>query len=298
VRWGVSLTIAVPMLALAPSACDDAIERDTPPRYYVPPDEEDAGGSVGPLADASIGPSTPGDASDDGPVVPAFDPAKLPLAGWFRAYAGSPWKGAASTGVSANQSLAQAEATIAPSAGEPLNGQATADFDGTDDRLDGPPVSSFHSTTAFSGWALVNVDAINTDDPNWPNNDHILATAGTGVLGIYLRDTGGVAIVGLGIFTTTNVTVTTTFTKGTWQLVQWRGDGINVSIRVNGSAWQSTPGGTLASLSAALDVGRNPAQNQWLDGRIAEIGLCTTVLTDADFEGIRSYVNAQYKLAL
>jgi hypothetical protein len=294
-RWGVLLGAAVLIDVLALAACDE-LERDTPARYYVPPDatdlEEDPAPGTRPTADAAK--QEAGDATTDGP------PANLDLSltGWWRgSYTASPWAGTQSAGASATQNLTQA--TNPPLAGPPLNGFTTADFNGTSSTFDGAPVATFHSTTTFSGWALVHVDSINTDSATWSQNDAIVCTNGTGQFGIYLRDNGaGVVTVGLAILSTVDRTVTTTFVKNSWQLVQWKSDGATMSIRVNGSAWASTTAGSLGSLAAALDVGRNPGQNNFLDGRVAEIGLAAVQLTEAQFDAVRTYASARYGLTL
>jgi hypothetical protein len=92
--------------------------------------------------------------------------------------------------------------------------------------------------------------------------------------------------------------VSTTFTKGVWQLVQWTGDGTSIWIRVNSGMWQVGSGGTISSVASALDVGRNPAQNSFLHGRIAEIGFSALRLANTDFDSIKAYVDTHYQLTL
>lgn len=232
-------------------------------------------------------------------TVPAFDPATLTLTGWWRAsYSGSPWAGTASAGGSGSQSLT--EASLSPSVGTAVSGVTPPDFNGTDDRLAGAACSTFFTTTHYSGWALVKVDTIGTDSATHNANEHIATTLGTGQWGIYLRDNGAgtVNVTHRAFGSSVERTVATAFTKSTWQLVQWRADGLTLEIRVNGGAWASAATGTINSLAAALELGRNPNQNEFLDGAILDFGTCQLKLNDATFDDIKSYANARYGLAL
>jgi hypothetical protein len=271
-------------------------------RYYIAPDASDEDPNTGPSS-SSGGPSSEagptGNDGGEGGSPPTGDGGlSLALAGWWRAsYAAAPWVGTASAGASGAQNLAAG--TTAPTAGAALNGLGTASFNGINAWFSGAPVSTFHSTTTFSGWALVNINTINTNDATWSNNDTIVCTEGTGLFGIYLRDNGaGNVTVGVSAFSAVDRTVSTVIAKGVWQLVQWRSDGSMLSIRVNTGTWASTGTGPTPVLGSALDVGRNPAQNQFYDGRIADIGMTPVALTDADFETIRGYVDSRYGLSL
>jgi hypothetical protein len=303
-RWGhFTRVVVVSNLLVATFVACDSISRDAPARYYIAPDAgDDDGGGVPPevLADASVNPSHAADGGADGsPAVDAGPgPSILGLSGWWRSYTAVPWAGTASAGGSGGQNLSQV--TNPPTVGAPLNGFNTAQFNGTSNHLAGPAVSVLHTPTNLSGWALVNIDAIATDSATWSANDAIVATTGTGVFGVFLRDNGaGTVLVGAAAYGPPDWVVTTPIAKKAWQLVQWRADGATLGIRVNSGAWQTAPAGTIAAgLTAPLDVGRNPGQAAWLNGRIAELGMAAAHLGDPDFESVKSYINARYALNL
>lgn len=230
-----------------------------------------------------------------------FTPASLSLTGWWRDFAAAtPWVGTASAGSSGSNNLT--EATNRPSAGATLNGQATADFDGTNDQFVGAALSTFYTTTAYSGWALVYIDAINTAGTADPgnSNDCIVCSAGTGAHLVRLSSTGPIVTHYLLNNLGGNATVSATITTGAWNLIQWKYDGTNIKIKVNSAAWVSAAvgGASAFSLAANLGVGKNPNGDNWYDGKMAEMGLADSVISDGNFDSIRQYCNTRYGLSL
>jgi hypothetical protein len=292
-RWGLlaGLAVAANGLAILLPGCDTP-PNDAPLRYYIPPD---AGGDT---------PGTPnpifidgGGAATDAPAdaVPSGDAGlALALTGWWRGpFAAAPWAGTASGGASGTASLAAG--TAAPAPGTALNGFAPAEFNGTTEYLTGPLASTFFTVTTFSGWALVNVAAISTNSADWGLNKTIVSTAGTEEFGIFLRDDGvSTVTVGIAVFSGAAHSVSTSIAKNAWQLVQWRSNGVTMSIRVNGGAWASTDSGSISALAYALEVGRSPGATQFFNGRIAEVGTAATALSDADFDSVRAYATGRY----
>jgi Pectate lyase superfamily protein len=230
---------------------------------------------------------------------PAFNPASLSLTGWWRSYGGSsPWSG--STSASSSSSNALTEATHPPSAGAVQNGKTTANFNGTNSKLTGAAMSTYFSSTAFSGWVLVNIDAIHTSGLTLPanSNDQILCSHGTGVWSLILNATGPAVTHYISDAGGANHGATTPLATGTWQLVQFRFDATNVGIRVNGNAWVQSACPSIFSVTPTIDVGMNVNADHFLDGRIVEVGLASTKLSEADFENVRTYINDRYGLAL
>jgi hypothetical protein len=250
---------------------------------------------------ADIVVTTPG-GSDDAPLealAALLDPATLALAGWWRGdYSASPWAGVASAGGSGAQNLT--EATNPPGAGSAVNGFVPADFDGANDKLSGAAVSTFHSTTAFSGWALIYLDAVNTDSGVLTSNDALLCTAGTGQFWIYLRNNAGAVTVHITYFdAAVNPMVSTSISLGAWQFVQWRRNTTIMEIRVNGGAWASVGAvNAVNSLAASLDVGRNVNADNFLDGRMLDLGMASSRFDDDTFDDLRAYVNDRYGLSV
>lgn len=224
----------------------------------------------------------------------SFDPATLSLTGWWRAsFSGSNPAGVASAGSSGSNNLSNG--ANPPTATGTLNGLTVADFDGTNDEYAGAAFSTYWTTTAWSGWALVNADAINTNNTaNYALNDVIVGTNGTAEICVYLRGTGPYSA---GVTIGSGVGAETGFVIGSWALVQFRGDPANgKEIRVNSGAWAGQSGGTIGSLAAALSIG--DLAGGFFDGKMADIGLAASRLSDATFDNVKSYVNSRYSLAL
>ncbi len=224
----------------------------------------------------------------------AFSPATLSLTGWWRAsYSGSPWTPTASAGSSgSNGNLS--EATNPPSTGSAVNGLTPADFDGTNDLLEGAnSLDTFINVNAHSGWALLNIDAISTDNADPAENPAIATGVSAAHFVVSLRSSGLAVLHHFG-----STAITAAFSTGAWQLVQWKYDGTNYKIRVNSGAWSSGAASDLASVAANLRVGQNYDGSKRLDGRMLELALTDTTLSDANFDNVKSYVNSRYALSL
>jgi hypothetical protein len=224
--------------------------------------------------------------------------AAFALRVWNRsAYSGSPWAGTASAGASGSQSLTEATNPPTSSSGPAGN---IADFDGTNDKLGtGAATSNIYTTTAQYGWALIKVDAINTNDANFALNDPITMTSGTAQWAVILRDAAGTRTVEHWLFTgAVNRSAVTSISLAAWTLVQWKQNGTTISIRTNSNAWVDNTGGTVNSLAANLEVGNGGAGGQFYDGQIAELGMTEVALTNGNFDTVVAYVNQRYGLSL
>jgi hypothetical protein len=299
-RWGLATGLVVVIKAATLVACDSP-QHDSINRYYFAPDASDDdsppdGGSIVLPAVAPDGALLDG-AADRGDAVAVSDAGLgLALNGWWHAtFTAAPWVGSPSLGTSGTQALSSG--TAGPTAGPLLNGMTTASFNGTSAYLSGAVVPTFMAPAAFSGWALVNVNAIKSNSTDWYANDGIVCSGGSTYFGVYLRDDGAATVtVGLGLLATTTRTVATTVAKNTWQLVQWRSNGVVMSIRVNGGAWATTDTGP-AGLGGPLEVGRNPLGTGFLQGQLADLGLAAATLADLDFDAVRSYATSRYGMA-
>jgi hypothetical protein len=234
------------------------------------------------------------DGGGGGPGV--FDPATLALTGWWRGYASSPWGGTTSAGTSDTEALS--EGTNPPSAGTTVNGHAPADFDGTNDRLladIGGNIDDFYNAGTYSGWALVYADSVATDSTDPYSNDAILSAQGASFYGVYLRSSG---LVGLYHYDTGWTKVETAFSTGGWHLVQWKANGTTMKIRVDSGSWASQAAGSIADVTNRFVLGENWNGGAHLNGKILDLGLIDSVLTDAEFDDIVAYVNDRYALSL
>lgn len=228
-----------------------------------------------------------------------FDPTTLALTGYWRAaYAGPPWTGVASAGASGGRDLTTAGDD--PAVGATLNGYAGADFNGVTNVLTtGLAGTSFFGVSAMAGWALVRADSVVADPgagSRWQGNA-ILGDSGATYLQVTMTAAGATLYLTASGF---GDEVTAACGTGAPHLIQWKFDGTNLKIRVDSGAWQSVaatggPGATIDDLSNNIRVGLQSAD---FDGRIWDLALTNVVLSDADFDNVKSYVNSRYALAL
>lgn len=220
--------------------------------------------------------------------------AELPLTLWERtAYAGSPWNGTASAGSSGARSLT--EATNPPAVGALLNARATADFDGVNDRLNGLALSNYASTPAGSAWVLYIADTSAAAAALAADDRGILCLENAGHLIMAHNNTGPrVALFDTGYRTIQLAHAAT----AVWTLLQMKWDGVNLYARVNSGAWTSTPCTGPSNLTFNIRAGLNNDTLFRFDGRIAEIGMSATAISDANYEVIRAGVNSYHGLAL
>jgi hypothetical protein len=225
-----------------------------------------------------------------------FDPATLALTSWWRAsYTASPWVGAASAGISGTRDLT--EATNPPTAGAAVNGRTPAAFDGTNDSLTaGGDLDTAVNAASGSGWALVKIASLRTNNPNSYENEAIIATVTNSYYQVVLKTTPEVIF---SVFDgVSHKTASAPIATGTWTLVQWRHNGATVQIRVDSGAWVSTASGSVGAVTNAVKIGVDPAGTRFYYGDIADIALTDAVLTDDEFNDVVSYINNRYGLSL
>lgn len=222
----------------------------------------------------------------------AFDPATLALSAWYKApFTASPWTPTASAGASGtNGDLT--EATNPPASGATLGGQATADFDGTNDLLTSASgTTTFLTGAAWSAVVLFRADAAAADNgATLRRLNPALIGAGNLKWGIYYASDGVSLSQTDGASTDERVVAAST---GAWHLAQAKFGSGNLSLRVDSGAWSTLGGLSNGSFdTTVLRVGKNQVFSVFYDGRIAEIMLAQTALPDATFDQIKSYVNA------
>ena len=228
-----------------------------------------------------------------------FDPAVLPLTGWWRgSFVSSPWSGVASAGAgSASNSLANVAFT-APSVGAALNGYAPAAFNGTTDGLvAADTTAAMFGTTAWSYSCLVYFDTLPANAGAAYLNPTLL-TDDQATLGIAVSVDGAEAFhldaAAANYLTTPAAPVATS----AWTLVQARWTGASVQVRVNGGAWQTVASTGQYNVSGTPFVGPNYAQSAFLAGRIMDHLTANSAFDDATFDKLKAYVNARYGLNL
>lgn len=295
-RWGLILGIGMALDCALFVGCD-SIDRDAPPRFYVAPDANDPttnpqnpSDDSGPTAsDADGAPGT------DSPVTTVFDPATLPLTGWWRAGFAVPWVGVASAGTSKGHDLA--EATNPPIASTPINGLAPAGFDGVNDVLGSTvPVNMYLSTTGWEAHGLFSADSakpyVAGTAYNFPTllgdnsaGDFYIAFSSAGVMAGHWDNA---------VF---REIVAPCPTGGLHTFDAWF-DGAKLNLSIDGAAPVTpVPTGTPNFGTGLLRIGTNFAGTATFDGRIVEIMLAAKVLDAPARAGIRSYFNYRYNTA-
>lgn len=185
--------------------------------------------------------------------------------------------------------------TVAPGLGI----TAFADLDGVNDRLAATgTLDTYLAPAAHSGWAVIYVDAINTNVAAVYDNDALITTIESVFFGVFLKDNAGARTVHLYQWDGADKSVSTSIATGAWQLVQWKYDGVNLKLRVNNGAWASGAAGSITDLASAVRVGMSrTATGAFLDGRIAEMALTDIALSDATMDSVAGYVTARYGVA-
>jgi hypothetical protein len=228
-----------------------------------------------------------------------FARSSLALTIWNKpAYGGSPWAGSASAGSSGSRSLS--EATNPPAVGATLgtSGLAGADFDGTNDQLtNGTAISTLLSASAWSIWAIVNLDAIDTNDTGSPwLNDAIAIDTGT-FWSLSVRSNGGAPRAQAYQWDGAAKVAEAAIGLSTVSLICAKYDGANISIRVRTAAttgaWSSNPAGNITTVTGTLRVGQS-VSGAVMDGRLWEIATAATAFSDSDFDNVVASINADF----
>lgn len=236
-----------------------------------------------------------------------FTPASLNLTGWWRlAYpgkaamdGGAHWVGEASAGSSATHDLTKVVGSNrAPHDGPNLNGLLTADFQITSaDELANPTSNAvLFSAAAGSAWFLVFPNTIATHSATLYQNGNLMTDGANAETDFCFTTSGaGLVLFSGGVYKE----VVTPCGGSAWHLLQFKWDGVNQKVRVDSGAWVSSLCGPWAvTTPGAMQLGQSFADTRRFEGRMAEIGTSATVISDADFDNIKGYVNARYGLSL
>ncbi len=232
--------------------------------------------------------------------APVFDPATLALSGWWRAsYAGSPWVAVASAGGSgSNGDLTSAGAAI-PSVGASLHGLASADFDGTNDKLDN--ANNMNTFLASSGWSVSGViaaDSAAARSVGTPQFDAgIFVQKSTGTWGITFT-TSGITVFqcdgGINLFEINKACAA----DGNPHTFHAWFDGTDLHLVVDGGTPASpvtTGGGIFGLASGVARAGTDYAATfSFFDGRIWDLMTSLVDLGGTVRTNIESYFRATY----
>lgn len=236
-----------------------------------------------------------------------FNPATLNLTTWLRAsFASSPWAGVASAGVSGSHSYS--EATNPPSVGAALNSLNPADFDGTNDRLarSGVTQDTFVSSTEYTVIVLYNADAAATDagaSAQYSNPALVTGFSSVGIGGSFMVAYSSAGLGAAHYDGSSWLGITSgSAHNGAWTLGQARFSGGFLGVRLNGGAFVDNAKGSVSGLAdggtSGVRIGANYDASLFFDGRIAEVMISATALSDATLNNIRSYISARYAISV
>src|SRR5205814_1311397 len=81
--------------------------------------------------------------------------------------------------------------------------------------------------------------------------------------------------------------------------LQLKWDGTQMRMRIDSGGWSANTNAKTLQIfgTGQLVVGKNYASG-FFDGRILEVGIAPSVISDANFDNIKAYVNTRYALAL
>jgi hypothetical protein len=221
----------------------------------------------------------------------------LALSSFNRSYAGAPWAGTSSVGPSGARSWVTG---VAPSVGTALNGNASADFNGSTQYLQlsgGLLQSDLVSSTAYRISFLIEFDTINAPAGLIYNNDTILGDGGAfGNFGVVFN-TAGIHIFHFdgGYKVASGPSAPSTATKYAVDIVY---DGTNITVSMNGVAGTPVAAGTLGAVGAVATLGRNLSGSGFPDCRIWDWYTAQSDLPGVSATDHKNYINSRYGLSL
>lgn len=174
-------------------------------------------------------------------------------------------------------------------------------FDGVNKKLTTAGASSnYQAASAYAGWAVIYPDAIPAAGGAFYDGHSVIGTATNGYWLLTLRTVSGTSYVGIRHVqqaSGTAVTVETAITPSAWHLIQWNYDGTTLKIRVDGGSWASVAATALdpTGLGQSLALGVTAYSTAYV-GKIAEIGLLASSLSDANHNNVIAAVNTEYRM--
>jgi hypothetical protein len=228
-----------------------------------------------------------------------FDRQALSLTAYFKNYAGVVWNGSTSAGVSSSQTLSGSNN---PTVGS-QNGHGTAVINGTTNLLAfNNTLETYINTNSSSGYAVVNLTSIDSNNATTPLNDALLAASSV-YYGLFFKNDGVNKTVVFYIFDAgTNRTCSRAIATGAWTVITWKHSGSTMYIGVDelpGAAGGASTGATSATNSPSNRaqtprIGAGSGGAGPINGILAEFGWSDTVISDANFTKILNSMRAEY----
>lgn len=239
-----------------------------------------------------------------------FDPASLPLTGWWRDYppesggAPVPWVSSASAGPSGGRTLYHGVSS--PTQGALYNGHRAAGFNGTYESTNssladggsGQTIGDFISSTAWTRWYVFKATTLNAPGDN-PLNEpgfwasralmddvgytYVCDTVDTSGIHFGQLDAGGRKVISAPI------------TTGVLYRAIARFDGSFMRLRLNGVDATPVASGTMNTFAFGVPIRIGDSYSTahfW--GEVAEWGLMNTSLSDIQTSMVDAYLLARY----
>ncbi len=226
-----------------------------------------------------------------------YDPTVLLASGYWRAnYGGDPWSATATSGTSSFTGSLDggSSGALAPTVGASQNSKTPAEYDGaTLYQNNATDASTLFTTTAATIVCLFRASAAPTATGNIYDDPAIYCDANAD-FGLTFTASGIAGFAYDGGYQTQAVACGT----GAYHLVRFRIDGANLGITLDNGSEQTVSCSTLAVLTGGVQVGQGYAGLAYFGGRILELMLLPTVLSDADYVSFGQYCQTVYALSL
>jgi hypothetical protein len=238
----------------------------------------------------------------------SVSPSTLAMSGWwqddgFVGGAGAIWPGTASLGASGGNSLTNGSGVQQMTVGGGLNGHTTAagnSGNSTNQFGTGTqPISTYITAGNWSLFVVAKITSIPSNGANPYINNAALVGDGTD-WGLYAKSsnpTAQFAQIGLAPHPGSQI-ANVDFSLNAWHFYQAYYDDTSflINARVDSGAWvQSAQVGDVASVVNTFGLGRNfGGSGLSVSGEFANVGLSKQTFTQAQFDGIRAYMNARY----
>ena len=240
-----------------------------------------------------------------GGAAAAFTPASLNLSSYVQAaYAGAPWPGRASAGISGGNPYVSVGAD--PTVGAAVNGFATASFDGTQSDLSGDTAAHLftngNGTTTGSGSVGILFRSTAIPAQVGPNNlnGNLLSDLGDAEIACGYVANGATPNLNLSLDNNGTQTAIGAGARGVgaWIFAQFRWGPTTMELRANGDAWTTAAGTWVNQSSGTMFLGTSYAGQTRFTGVMAAVFTSPLRLADADFSNFLSYFRTTFALAL
>jgi hypothetical protein len=174
-----------------------------------------------------------------------------------------------------------------------LNSLNIANFDGSNDVLNGIAMANLFSPTSYSAFVVGRARTIVTNSENGYENEAFYGDGG-GYVAMYLRSSN---LIGAYNYDGANRVATTAYTANTFVIGYAELSGSNIRIRTNGGSETITATSATFTLTGTLQLGRNYNSDIYcLDGEIAEVIFTNAALSNTNRQLIEGYLAHKWGL--